>query len=229
MLLIAALRGGDLRPRHLPLAFIQVLESEFARSLLSALLGHTGRAVSSEDWNPVATGRVRHRAPIPRSPGSVKNRLGDLRTAKLLYGDGTPKRDMPLQLPKFSPSVAIPESRTRTPCPILLKLSIIQLSSNQSSCVIETRLEVVGEKADAGPSVLASDQRAPEVLRELGADGVSYTQWLKASGNLKSTFKDVLRRLRKGGCITQNGSWYRAAEIGPKAETGLEKGLSTAA
>ena len=67
--------------------------------------------------------------------------------------------------------------------------------------------EVNGEVQARG-----SDEKALKALRDLGATGATFTDWCKASGLPKATFKNARGRLLGNGLVQQEGTQYRVTD-----------------
>lgn len=117
---------------------------------------------------------------------------------------------------------------------IKLELRKVELGNGKSSCVIElasgAATSLVSTNPMTGdPRSKDTDRKAIDALKSLGPKGVSFSEWQKASGLKKSTFKDARKRLLETKQVKQDGNQYFIAQKGPRAETRLEQGLKDAA
>lgn len=92
-----------------------------------------------------------------------------------------------------------------------LSLQVVTLKDGESSCAIAAR-NVLNEPIK--PEDQGSDAKALTALQGFGADGATYTEWMRASELSKSTFKNARSRLLQSGSVRHEGKRYWIADAG---------------
>jgi hypothetical protein len=100
---------------------------------------------------------------------------------------------------------------------IKLELRQVELGNGKSSCVIEqvsgAATSLVSTNPMTGdPRSKDTDRKAIDALMSLGPKGVSFSEWQKASGLKKSTFKDARKRLLETKQVKKDGNQYFIAQ-----------------
>ncbi len=92
---------------------------------------------------------------------------------------------------------------------IRLSLRVVALEGGETSCVIATGKRQADPVEPGGNE---NDAKALNALRQSGSEGTTYTNWLKASGLRKSTFKNARKRLLRDGLVHHEGKLYRVTD-----------------
>lgn len=92
-----------------------------------------------------------------------------------------------------------------------LSLRVVTLKDGESSCAIAAS-DVLNEPIE--PEDQGSDAKALKALQGFGADGATYTEWIRASELSKSTFKCARKRLLQSGSVRHEGKRYWIAGEG---------------
>ncbi len=92
---------------------------------------------------------------------------------------------------------------------IRLSLRVVTLEDGETSCVIAAGQHQADPVESGGNE---NDAKALNALRQSGSEGTTYTNWLKASGLRKSTFKNARKRLLRDGLVHHEGKLYRVTD-----------------
>lgn len=173
---------------------------------------------STQDMNAFVAGCDRLRAAFPNTTVLVVHHIG--KDPKRGDRGNTALRGAADTLMELAGSLGRPELKCSKQKDwerfevIPLKLRIIPLGPRESSCVFARFDPLTDPFSDDDAKGNESDVKALEALKNLGATGATYTDWCKASGLPKATFKNALKRLLRKGHIEQDGKLYRVADGG---------------